>query len=367
MQSDGQRLRPGSAPSLPEAYWGAIDSGIEIGPSAGSCGTAAFRKEPVIVSDIASDPLWEGPREFTLSFGLRACWSMPIIRRDGIVLGTIALYYREPRAPCARDWVWLEPASKLVRLALAQHRREEELLESQARWNLAAEAAGLGTYDVDVVTRQAVWSDQFKAVLGLSADTEPSLPLLTGLVHPDDRERFNARFGPQADFTAHRNEEVRIHRADDGEERIVVLKGRVLTNTEGQPSRAIGTLADITEQRAQETALTEAKLAAEHANHTKSAFLASMSHELRTPLNAVLGFSDLIRQETWGPIGPARYLEYVDDIHNSGKHLLSLINDVLDMAKIEAGKRELQILKSIWRQSPITRCASSNRRRPSAA
>ena len=77
------------------------------------------------------------------------------------------------------------------------------------------------------------------------------------------------------------------------------------------------------------------------ANQAKSTFLASMSHELRTPLNAIIGYSDLMRQHTFGPIAPARYGTYVEDIHASGQHLLKLINDLLDLAKIEAGKREL--------------------------
>lgn len=76
------------------------------------------------------------------------------------------------------------------------------------------------------------------------------------------------------------------------------------------------------------------------ANHAKSSFLASMSHELRTPLNAILGYADLMRQRTFGPIAPARYAGYVDDIHTSGDHLLRMIDDLLDLAKIEAGKRE---------------------------
>ena len=76
------------------------------------------------------------------------------------------------------------------------------------------------------------------------------------------------------------------------------------------------------------------------ANQAKSNFLASMSHELRTPLNAILGYADLIRQRTFGPIAPARYAVYVEDIHSSGAHLLKMINDLLDLAKIEAGKRE---------------------------
>ena len=80
---------------------------------------------------------------------------------------------------------------------------------------------------------------------------------------------------------------------------------------------------------------------AENASRAKSSFLANMSHELRTPLNAILGFSDLIRREIFGPVGSPRYLEYATDIHSSGEHLLSLINDILDLSKIEAGKLDI--------------------------
>jgi signal transduction histidine kinase len=87
--------------------------------------------------------------------------------------------------------------------------------------------------------------------------------------------------------------------------------------------------------------LAVARDSAERANHAKSAFLANMSHELRTPLNAILGFSEIIAQECLGPVGSSRYKEYAGDIHSSGAHLLSLINDLLDVAKIEAGKMEI--------------------------
>ncbi len=342
LKPDGQHLRPAASPSLPDAYVEAID-GIEIGPCAGSCGTAAFRKTPVIVSDIANDPLWAGPRDFVLSFGLRACWSLPILAQDGTVLGTIAMYYREPRAPTSHDWGLLEPASRLVRLALAQNRKEEELRNSEARWHLAAEATDLGTYDVDLETGCDVWSTQFKAILGLPEQAQPGIQLLIGMIHPDDRERFRGTFGGPfaANTDKQRNEEVRIRRAGDGKERVVSLKGRILRNADGIPTRAIGTMADITEQRRRESELAEAKVLADQANRAKSEFLASMSHELRTPLNAIIGFSDVIRHNTFGEMTPVKYREYVDDIHDSGRHLLSLINDVLDMAKIEAGKLEL--------------------------
>jgi PAS domain S-box-containing protein len=342
LKPDGRHLRPAAGPSLPPDYFQAID-GVEIGPVAGSCGTAAFRKTPVIVSDIANDPLWVAPRDFALSFGLRACWSLPILSHDNGVLGTIAMYYREPRAPTARDWGLLEPASRLVRLALAQHRREEALRDSEARWHLAAQATDLGTYDVDLATNHDVWSKQFKAILGLPEEARPSIDLLRELIHPDDRVPFRETFNGPDSVTVDRirNLELRIRRVSDGEERIVLLRGRVLRNEDGQPTRAIGTLSDITDQRRREAELARAKVQADRANKAKSEFLASMSHELRTPLNAIIGFSDVIRHGTFGPLRPEKYLDYIDDIHNSGRHLLSLINDVLDMAKIEAGKLEL--------------------------
>jgi signal transduction histidine kinase len=85
-----------------------------------------------------------------------------------------------------------------------------------------------------------------------------------------------------------------------------------------------------------------ARDAAIQANQAKSSFLANMSHELRTPLNAIIGFTDMIRQRVLGPLSPAKYGEYIDDVHRSGRHLLDLINDILDLAKIEAGRLELE-------------------------
>ncbi len=89
--------------------------------------------------------------------------------------------------------------------------------------------------------------------------------------------------------------------------------------------------------------LREAQIAAEDSNRAKSRFLAHMSHELRTPLNGIIGFADIMRAGLFGPVEPARYHEYIELIHSSGELLLSLINDILDMSKIEAGKMELTI------------------------
>lgn len=100
----------------------------------------------------------------------------------------------------------------------------------------------------------------------------------------------------------------------------------------------VATYSDVTLIKENERALLRAKEAAEAANHSKSAFLANMSHELRTPLNAIIGFSEVMSEQVMGPIGNMVYLNYAADIHRSGQHLLSLIEDVLDLSKIEAGK-----------------------------
>ena len=99
------------------------------------------------------------------------------------------------------------------------------------------------------------------------------------------------------------------------------------------------------ERRRAEQRLAEALRTAEIANHSKSQFLANMSHELRTPLNAIIGFSEMIREEMFGPVGAPEYADYIGDIHSSGRHLLELINDILDISKIEAGQFELD---EVW-------------------
>ncbi len=98
---------------------------------------------------------------------------------------------------------------------------------------------------------------------------------------------------------------------------------------------------DITERKAAEEAMLAAMNEAEIANRTKTEFLANMSHELRTPLNAIIGFSELMKHETFGPVGSTKYRDYADDINESGQHLLALINDVLDLSKVESGTDEL--------------------------
>ena len=125
-----RRLWNGAAPHLPQAYCDLLE-GLPIGPAVGSCGTAMFRRETVIVEDIATDPLWEGYRELALPHGLRACWSMPIPANRGDVLGSFAVYRDQPSRPGTRDLEFMGMATRLAAVAI-EHRLLTDQLEHQA-------------------------------------------------------------------------------------------------------------------------------------------------------------------------------------------------------------------------------------------
>lgn len=126
MDEDGHHLRHGAAPDLPLAYTRIVD-GIEIGPRAGSCGTAAWRRSAVIVRDIETDPLWSNFRDIALVFGLRSCWSTPILSTDREVLGTFALYSGEAREPTQRELEITCAATDLAGIAIERARSEERI------------------------------------------------------------------------------------------------------------------------------------------------------------------------------------------------------------------------------------------------
>ncbi len=148
---EGDRLRYGAAPSLPDSFSQKID-GMIIGPTVGSCGTAAFLKEPVVVSDIASDPLWEKARHFALRHGLQACWSTPILSSEGSVLGTFALYYTQSRYPNSKEQELVKVSTSLAGIAI-ERKRSEEVVQARAHQQaLVSELGQLALTGLDLPT-----------------------------------------------------------------------------------------------------------------------------------------------------------------------------------------------------------------------
>ena len=138
-----QKLWPVAGSGVPEG-WARSISPLAIGPVAGSCGTAAYRKEAVVVSDIATDPLWADFRDVALSFGLKACWSKPIISTTGSVLGTFAMYYRKVHRPDKSDLLLIERATHMAQIAIERDRTHDSLREAQANLAHATRVATMG-------------------------------------------------------------------------------------------------------------------------------------------------------------------------------------------------------------------------------
>jgi PAS domain S-box-containing protein len=138
LDDDGVTIRPIAAPSLPEEYNKALDS-VRIGPRAGSCGTAVYLGKPVIVTDIRTDPLWKDYRALAEPYGLRACWSTPILSHQGKVLGSFAVYYREPRAPRPDETRLTDIAAHVAGIAIDRQLAEEALRQSEARYRNVVE------------------------------------------------------------------------------------------------------------------------------------------------------------------------------------------------------------------------------------
>ena len=132
LDDDGVTMRHGAAPSLPADYVRSID-GVRVGPRAGSCGTSMYFGKQVIVTDILNDALWEDYREVALLSRMRACWSTPICSPDGRVLGSFAMYFREPRAPRGHELQLIESVAEVARVAIEHHRAQQALRRSEER------------------------------------------------------------------------------------------------------------------------------------------------------------------------------------------------------------------------------------------
>jgi PAS domain S-box-containing protein len=223
---------------------------------------------------------------------------------------------------------------------------EQALRDSEARYRQAERVAGLIHWSsvANATDGQQepklTLSDTAAAFFGLAKESLPETisGFVEQVVHPDDREKLRRAIAKlilegAEEFTL----EYRIQRSD-GSVAVVSEIGRRFLTDEGRFQSAFGTIQDITERKQAEDALRRAQMDAEIANRAKSQFLANVSHELRTPLNAIIGFSEIMNGEMMGPLGSSTYKEYASDIHESGRHLLAIINDILDLSRVEAGQ-----------------------------
>lgn len=216
------------------------------------------------------------------------------------------------------------------------------LADAEERWKFALEGSGDGVWDFDEDRNRAYFSTRWKEMLG-HADHEVGETLSEWFdrIHPDDRKAvFKAISDYRRGATAGYQTEHRL-RHRDGHWIWMLDRGKIVErHADGRPRRVVGVHTDITRLKQAEQALLD-KHAVELASRAKSEFLSRMSHEMRTPLNAVIGFTQLLRMQPDG--GPAKVVEYADHVLRAGEHLLGLVNEVLDLQRVEEGRTELQL------------------------
>lgn len=371
---DGLHLRHGAAPSLPDSYNQQVD-GIAIGPAVGSCGTAAFRREPVYVVDIATDPLWAGVAEVALSHGLRACWSHPIFSSSGTILGTFAMYYNQPRCPAIEDLGLVSIITQTAAIAIERKRAEEDLHKQSVWLRLLWEAAAvlLTTEEPDAMLRELfakiapqLGLDAYLKYMVAEAGVALRLESFAGI--PEERVGAVARleFGQGLCGTvALRGEPVivnEIPQSNDPKAEFVRACG--FRAYAGMPlqadGRLLGTLsfASRTRDRFDEDELEFLRTITHYvtgayerlrlvrelqeADRKKDDFIALLGHELRNPLAPVRNGLQIMRLAA----GDANAVEQARTMMDRQLgHMVRLIDDLLDVSRIGRNKMELRLAR----------------------
>src|SRR6266480_4258469 len=348
LNRDGKHVRHGAAPNLPEAYVKAVD-GASIGPRNGSCGTAMYRRRPVVVTDVMTDPLLVDYRDFARICGLRACWSTPILSWQGDVLGSFAMYRQEKRGPRPEETRLTEIAANIAGIAIDRQRQQEILRERDARINLAAESADLAFWVLYHEQGTAWMSDKGRRIYGFDSNLPLTCDLILSRVHPDERAAVKAEYDRACALHGAFESEHRLL-LPYGKTRWVIMRGRCLKDEEGNLLETIGVTLDVSAQKQADLQLQVQREEMAHRNRVSlmGEMTASFAHELNQPLTAISNKASAARRFLdRGNIDPVLLRELLQEIAADSQRAGEVIRGIRSLVRKETSEQTLLNLNAI--------------------
>ena len=299
-------------------------NGLRIAPNGAGSGLSAYRNQVVYLEKIDCA-------------GYHSCWIFPIHDSTNAVLGTIAMFHRDARTPCAREVRLLEAGAKVAGSAIERLRTSELLQLNANRMALAERTAAFGVWEAEYPFKSLRISEGYASLFGLdTACTEVNLAYLDANIHPDDMARVRLTFRQLTGSHEIKTSEFRYFRPD-GRMMWIRACARLQRET-GRVARITGASIDITSEKEVMARLEQACSDAEKALRVKSEFVANISHEIRTPMNGIIGTIDLLA----GEFSTATQQEHIKTVRVCSDALLGLVNNILDSSKIDAGKLLLE-------------------------
>ena len=291
------RLRNGASRRLPKSYCEAID-GVMPGPDVGSCGTAVYTGQRVIVEDISTDPLWKRERNIALRAGLRACWSEPIISSTGEVIGTFAMYYQSPRAPDESELEFVSSSANLAALAIGRVRYQNAVEGERAMLKTIVGAIPDAFIACDLDRTIQHFSRSATRLFGYEPQEVIGQKTKIFYAHPSDYDRmFNERFNTSVGESL---EVVEIQwRRRNGETFPGELVGTTIRDEQGKPIGFLGLIRDITERKCAEAKLAESqdKLVRAERLAAMGQMVSAIAHESRNALQRIQVAVDVLQYE----------------------------------------------------------------------
>jgi len=270
---------------------------------------------------------------YALDLGGDAFLAKPVVQQ--LLLSTVIARVKRSR--------WLMRLKTELEISLQKNEvQRKELEKKEERLRFSQYFADIGSWDLDVQSKTMHWSEKIAPLLGYTTEeVNTSYDAFLAAVHPDDKQKMEMAIDNCLSSNAAYEIEHRIIRSD-GSIHWLLQKGDVIRDDAGNPVRMLGVVQDTTQRKQLERDLATQKEFAVQANSAKSEFLSRMSHELRTPLNVIIGFAQLLESDEQQPL-QENQLDSMNEILKAGNHLLELIDEVLDLAKIEAGKMQFHI------------------------